>query len=254
MPLKLGRRHPTDLESGFKPPPRHVMAPVAGWSSPVARRAHNPKVAGSNPAPATTFPCEFWDNGTAAREGGRFFFQSLLGFALTAGPARLRDDPVEDLLQGLARSDRIYPRSGRDRTTASDALGYARTSTWTRMARTYPVNVSSAILSRAPRRRIERPCAGGSDEEVPRALRVLGSGRRADEEGSARAGEGGHGAVDEVDAEGGQRHRRHGRATRESGSREGQCGGQRREQGKRLLHRAGQLEAGGGAPLRRPPA
>ena len=26
---------------------------VAGWSSQVARRAHNPKVAGSNPAPAT---------------------------------------------------------------------------------------------------------------------------------------------------------------------------------------------------------
>ena len=26
---------------------------IAGWSSPVARRAHNPKVAGSNPAPAT---------------------------------------------------------------------------------------------------------------------------------------------------------------------------------------------------------
>jgi hypothetical protein len=29
----------------------------AGWSSLVARRAHNPKVAGSNPAPATiSFP------------------------------------------------------------------------------------------------------------------------------------------------------------------------------------------------------
>ena len=27
--------------------------PVAGWSSPVARQAHNLKVAGSNPAPAT---------------------------------------------------------------------------------------------------------------------------------------------------------------------------------------------------------
>ena len=26
----------------------------AGWSSLVARRAHNPKVVGSNPAPATT--------------------------------------------------------------------------------------------------------------------------------------------------------------------------------------------------------
>ena len=28
--------------------------PEAGWSSLVARRAHNPKVVGSNPAPATT--------------------------------------------------------------------------------------------------------------------------------------------------------------------------------------------------------
>jgi hypothetical protein len=28
----------------------------AGWSSPVARQAHNLKVIGSNPIPATTFP------------------------------------------------------------------------------------------------------------------------------------------------------------------------------------------------------
>ena len=28
---------------------------IAGWSSPVARWAHNPKVAGSNPVPATNF-------------------------------------------------------------------------------------------------------------------------------------------------------------------------------------------------------
>ena len=28
---------------------------IAGWSSTEARRAHNPKVAGSNPAPATNF-------------------------------------------------------------------------------------------------------------------------------------------------------------------------------------------------------
>ena len=27
----------------------------AGWSSPVARRAHNPKAVGSNPTPATIF-------------------------------------------------------------------------------------------------------------------------------------------------------------------------------------------------------
>ena len=29
------------------------MNEIAGWSSPVARRAHNPKVASSNLAPAT---------------------------------------------------------------------------------------------------------------------------------------------------------------------------------------------------------
>src|SRR3990170_3524752 len=32
---------------------RMMKVTDAGWSSPVARRAHNPKVAGSNPAPAT---------------------------------------------------------------------------------------------------------------------------------------------------------------------------------------------------------
>ena len=32
---------------------------IAGWSSLVARRAHNPKVVGSNPAPATTKQVEF---------------------------------------------------------------------------------------------------------------------------------------------------------------------------------------------------
>ena len=32
----------------------------AGWSSLVARRAHNPKVVGSNPAPATKFKTPFW--------------------------------------------------------------------------------------------------------------------------------------------------------------------------------------------------
>ena len=33
--------------------PRHTQRFGAGWSSPVARQAHNLKVAGSNPAPAT---------------------------------------------------------------------------------------------------------------------------------------------------------------------------------------------------------
>ncbi len=32
-----------------------LISTDAGWSSLVARRAHNPKVVGSNPAPATTY-------------------------------------------------------------------------------------------------------------------------------------------------------------------------------------------------------
>ena len=39
-----------------RPPPDRQQIPIpnnAGWSSPVARQAHNLKVAGSNPAPAT---------------------------------------------------------------------------------------------------------------------------------------------------------------------------------------------------------
>ena len=42
-------RLPVVRSAAVRYSPRHG----AGWSSPVARRAHNPKVAGSNPAPAT---------------------------------------------------------------------------------------------------------------------------------------------------------------------------------------------------------
>ena len=43
------------LSAGWRPPEAAAMVDphAAGWSSLVARRAHNPKVAGSNPAPAT---------------------------------------------------------------------------------------------------------------------------------------------------------------------------------------------------------
>ena len=33
----------------------HNRSQVAGWSSPVARQAHNLKVTGSNPVPATKY-------------------------------------------------------------------------------------------------------------------------------------------------------------------------------------------------------
>lgn len=50
-------RFPKDEKSGLAiiVPVLHNSASAAGWSSLAARRAHNPKVAGSNPAPATKF-------------------------------------------------------------------------------------------------------------------------------------------------------------------------------------------------------
>ncbi len=42
-----------DLLFSFKSPSALMRQKDAGWSSLVARWAHNPKVAGSNPAPAT---------------------------------------------------------------------------------------------------------------------------------------------------------------------------------------------------------
>src|SRR5215208_4421951 len=38
----------------------NLIRRAAGWSSQVARRAHNPKVAGSNPAPATQKGPQMW--------------------------------------------------------------------------------------------------------------------------------------------------------------------------------------------------
>ena len=45
--------------SSQREPLRSKKVNIAGWSSLVARRAHNPKVVGSNPAPATTKQVEF---------------------------------------------------------------------------------------------------------------------------------------------------------------------------------------------------
>src|SRR5947199_8888546 len=51
----------------------------AGWSSLVARWAHNPKVAGSNPAPATNF-------GDSRPRGSRGFFLLAPTSAYRVGP------------------------------------------------------------------------------------------------------------------------------------------------------------------------
>ena len=45
-----------DSSCAFGPRQVPFIGTDAGWSSSVARRAHNPEVAGSNPVPATSNP------------------------------------------------------------------------------------------------------------------------------------------------------------------------------------------------------
>jgi hypothetical protein len=73
----------------------------AGWSSPVARQAHNLKVVGSNPTPATTEkPAKriFWYNASVARSGLSCVAKNLIaeGF-LAMNLAELRQFPGKDL-------------------------------------------------------------------------------------------------------------------------------------------------------------
>jgi hypothetical protein len=44
-----------------RPPPKRHYTVTAGWSSPVARQAHNLKVTGSNPVPATKISSVYSD-------------------------------------------------------------------------------------------------------------------------------------------------------------------------------------------------
>src|SRR6478609_7259174 len=69
-PSGMVRRH-ADLD--LTDVSRNVALADAGWSSSVARRAHNPEVAGSNPAPATNrlgetkAPREIWGPSSSRR-------------------------------------------------------------------------------------------------------------------------------------------------------------------------------------------
>ena len=59
----------------------------AGWSSLVARQAHNLKVAGSNPAPATNF-------------SAAVLYRGKTSYDYPITPAMLRLDPDFDSLRG----------------------------------------------------------------------------------------------------------------------------------------------------------
>ena len=80
--------------------------PDAGWSSPVARWAHNPKVAGSNPAPATITTCT----------RGRPFLatSSLLGGAQHRRQIPSQLDLELALSRGVKTIASMRPRSASD--------------------------------------------------------------------------------------------------------------------------------------------
>src|ERR1700742_4308737 len=64
----------------------------AGWSSPVARQAHNLKAAGSNPAPATKSSPP--DLSFGSRLAGFFVFCSSLLTLLHPEPAAMLKNPA----------------------------------------------------------------------------------------------------------------------------------------------------------------
>jgi ribosome maturation factor RimP len=69
----------------------------AGWSSLVARRAHNPKVVGSNPAPATNWHCRLQrvDSGKTKSP----FFRGFFVYGVNKPAVASKDQQITDMLQ-----------------------------------------------------------------------------------------------------------------------------------------------------------
>jgi hypothetical protein len=83
------RRAPQPRPRHPEPAPNGANPPNAGWSSPVARQAHNLKVTGSNPVPATkSQPTKKSPDRTP---GGAFFMRPRRPEA--ARPSRPRNQP-----------------------------------------------------------------------------------------------------------------------------------------------------------------
>ena len=88
--IKRPFRMPNIIQCGRKlatsrADPRNKYQGDAGWSSPVARQAHNLKVVGSNPTPATKYQSQFnslYKAPPASRQRG---------FCLSDGRHRMRD-------------------------------------------------------------------------------------------------------------------------------------------------------------------
>ena len=141
----------SDLVAG--PRPRKVMFTDAGWSSSVARWAHNPEVAGSNPVPATDRQARCSRTGPAALMGGMTIYEIPLR-TLSGEPTSLGRAPG----QGPAhRQRRLQVRSD---AAVHRAGGAARAVRGTRLQRARrSVQPVRAGRSRARRRRSRTFCS-----------------------------------------------------------------------------------------------
>jgi hypothetical protein len=102
---------------------RHCF--FAGWSSPVARQAHNLKVVGSNPTPATSLLAVLFQQHRQLNPGGRWLLASWFGggsaaIALPAcGPIGDRQDGRPIPVESMADVRIIPLTSDRRHSTAS---------------------------------------------------------------------------------------------------------------------------------------
>jgi uncharacterized protein len=129
---------------------------VAGWSSPVARWAHNPKVGGSNPPPATTL---------SAREGRLFLATfSLLGgsqhrgqipsqldpqLAVPRGQDNRINEPTE-ALRGLQAGVLALERCGQFLDLRPVEVGHARVQERRRLVGGVELRLSASFRSCSP--------------------------------------------------------------------------------------------------------
>ena len=92
---------------------------TAGWSSQVARRAHNPKVVGSNPTPATK---KEWPEASAFRSYRIFsgLYPNVLALDLSNGCQTLIG------LRQLTGHRRVLSHLGRDLRSSTRAMVAAR--------------------------------------------------------------------------------------------------------------------------------
>src|SRR5699024_10560754 len=114
---------------------------VAGWSSSVARWAHNPEVVGSNPAPATKVQCppQLRLRGTLAFLGSR-----------DCGLAGLRDCGI-----GVLKEHRRIPHKKLWRSTSAEAPALCVSKravslpfSWCPLSRLYPQLLGSTFQAR----------------------------------------------------------------------------------------------------------